>query len=222
MRRKTLTLGVLLVLAALFVLQQGAQVFAPVAEVAGLTTQYTKEDVILPPTLYSIPAANYTFALETLSGGRQYVGSLEVGGGRSVGFYVMDEGNFSLWRIKRPASLVVANPNAISYNFTLSASLSGTYYFVFENQESSPLDVVFGLSSIQPITILNPFVGYAGYELLLLGAVLCFFGLRGGGNKPETKPGLHNAGAVWKCKFCGAKNRADESTFCAKCGRARN
>jgi hypothetical protein len=110
----------------------------------------------------------------------------------------------------------------ISYNFTLSAFLSGTYYFVFENQESSPLDVVFGLSSIQAITTLNPLVGYAGYELLLLGVVLCFFGLRGGGSKPETKRALHNAGAVWKCKFCGAKNRADESTFCAKCGRARN
>ena len=222
MRRRTLTLGVLLVLLAIFVLEQGAQVLTPLAEVAGLTTQYTKYDVVVPPTLYSVPAANYSFALESLPGGGQYVGSLEVADGRQVGFYVMNEGNFSLWRFGRPASLVLDNPDAISYNFTFSPSLSGTYYFVFDNGENSPLVVVFALSSVQGVVVLNPFVAYVGYELLFVGVVLSFFGLRGGGGKGETKRKARTGGAGWKCKFCGAKNVGAEPTFCAKCGRAQN
>jgi hypothetical protein len=222
LRKRTLTLGILLILLAIFVLEQGAQVFAPIAEIAGLATQYTRESVILPPTLYSVPAANYTFAPESLPGGRQYVGSLEVADGRQVGFYVMNEGNFSLWRARRPASLLLANPNAVSYNFTVSPTTSGTYYFVFDNQENSPLAVVFGLSSVQDIMVLNPFVGYAGYELLFLGVVLSFFGLRGGGSKPETKPAARTVEPSWKCKFCGVSNPGNEPTFCGKCGRAQN
>lgn len=196
--------------------------FAPMAEVAGLSTQYTKESVVLPPTLYGVPAANYSFAVETLRGDRQYIGSLQVADGRQVGFYIMDEGNFSLWRNGRPASLILANPNVISYNFTLSPSLSGTYYFVFDNQESSPLAVVFGLSSVQNVVVLSPFVTYAGYELLLLGVVLSFFGLRGGGRKTEKKQAAKIAETGWKCKFCGARNPGEKPTFCAKCGRAQN
>jgi hypothetical protein len=222
MRKRTLTLGVLLVLLAIFVLEQGTQILAPLAAIAGLSSQYTKEDVVLPPTLYSVPAANYSFSSESLPGGRQYVGSLEVADGRQIGFYVMNEGNFSLWRVGQPASLILANPNAISYNFTLSPTSPGTYYFVFDNQENSPLTVVFALSFVQEITVLNPFLGYAGYELLSLGVVLCFFGLRGGGSKKETKRTVRTVEPGWKCKFCGARNVGGEPAFCAKCGRAQN
>jgi len=204
------------------VLQQGAQILAPTADVAGLSTQYAKEDVILPPTLYTVQASNYSFAVETLPSGRQYVGSLQVAEGRPLGFYVMDEGNFSLWRSGHPASLVLANANAVSFNFTLPPTLSGTYYFVFDNQENSQLAVVFALSSTQTITALNPLVGYAGYELLFLGVVLSFFGLRGGGSKPKTKRVVRTAEAGWKCKFCGAENPGNEPTFCGKCGRAQD
>ena len=221
MRRKTLTLGILLILAAFFVLEQGVQIFAPVAEIAGLSTHYTKEDVILPPTLYNVPAANYTFAPVTLLDGRQYVGSLEVADGRQVGFYVMDAQNFSFWRAGRPASLILANPNALSYNFTLSPSLSGTYYFVFDNSENSPLSVVFAVSSTQNITVLSPFVQYVAYELFFIGVVLSFFGLRGGPKKTETKQFAQTAEAGRKCKFCGARN-VGEAAFCAKCGRAQD
>jgi hypothetical protein len=222
LRKRALALGVLLILAAIFVLEQGAQLFAPVAEIAGLSTQYTTENAILSPTIYSVPATNYSFAPESLLGGHQYVGALEVADGRQVGFYVMNEGNFSLWRAGRPASLVFANPNAISYNFTLLPTTSGTYYFVFDNPENSPLAVVFSLSSVQDIVILNPFVGYAGYELLFLGVVLSFFGLGGGKKKAETNEAEQPVEPSWKCKFCGARNPGEEPTFCSKCGRAQN
>jgi hypothetical protein len=207
-------------LVAVFVLEQGAQIFTPVAEIAGLSSQYAKEYPIVPATLYSVPAANYTFASESLPSG-QYVGSLVVADARQVGFYVMNEGNFSLWRVGRPASLILANPSAISYNFSLSPTSSGTYYFVFDNPDNSPVAVVFALNSVQNIMVLNPFVEYAGYELLLVGVVLSIFGLRGGGSRAKTKRSVQAVESGWKCKFCGAKNPGEQPTFCYKCGRAQ-
>jgi len=215
-----------LILAAVFVLEQGVQMFDPVAEIAGLSSQFTQQNAIVPPTLYSVPPANYSYAPETLLGGRQYAGSLQVADSRQLGFYVMDEGNFSIWRTGRPASLILANPNVISYNFSLSLPLSGTYYFVFDNQENSPLTVVFTLSSVQNVTVLNPFVAYSGYELLLLGLVFSIIGARRGGKKKETKRTVEtteaNPETGWNCKFCGARNPGDKPTFCSKCGRAQN
>jgi len=228
MRRRTLTLGVILILIAVFVLEQGVQVFAPIADIAGLSTHYTRESMILPPTLYSVPGANYGFASEDLAGGGHFVGALQVTGGHEVGFYIMNEGNFSLWRAGRPASLVLAEPMAVSYNFTLSPTTSGTYYFVFDNQDSSPNVVIFSLSSVQDVTVLNPLVQYGGFELLLLGVVLSFLGLRGGKRKVKEKPVPAKAdstpvqGSGWVCKFCGARNSAIDRMFCSKCGRAQN
>jgi hypothetical protein len=225
MRRRSLTFGILLILVSIFVLEEGAQVLAPVADLAGLSSRLTAENVILPPTLYSVPASNYTFATEDIPGGSQLVGSLEVGDGGQVAFYVMDEGNFSLWRTGHPASLVLARPLAVSYNFTLSLPSSGTYYFVFANHGDSPLDVIFSLSSAQEVVVLSPFVQYAWLELFLLGALFTFVGLSGGKPKaqveakrvaePVAEPG-------WKCKFCGAENDLKERMFCGKCGRAQN
>lgn len=222
MRRRTLTLGVLLVLAAFFVLEQGAQMLAPAAQIAGLSTEYTKENAILPPTLYSVSASNYSYASEPLTAGVRYVGSLEVADARQVAFYLMDEGNFSLWRAGRPPSLILDNPSAVSFNFTLAPANSGVYYFVFDNPENNPVAVVFVLSSVQDIMVLNPLVGYAGYELLLLGIVFSFFGLRGGGHKAETKRAGRTSERGWKCKFCGARNPGDKPTFCSECGRSQN
>jgi hypothetical protein len=213
---------VLLLLSAFFVWEQGAQILAPLADLAGLSTHYTQENQILAPTLYSVPAVNYTYAAEELEGGGQFVGSFAVAGGREVGFYVMNEGNFSLWRAGRPASLILADPSVISpYNFTLSPTSSGTYYFVFDNRDSSPQSVFFSLSSVQNVVVLSPFVQYSGIELLLLGAVVSYFGLTGGKRKVETKTKLP-PDTTWKCRFCGASNAAEDKLFCAKCGRAQN
>jgi hypothetical protein len=217
MRKRVLTIGLLLILGALFILDQGVQILAPVAESVGLSTRYAKRDVVMPPTLFSVAAASYSFTSESLAGGGEFVGSVEVVDARQVGFYVMNEGNFSLWRAGQPASLMLANPSAVSYNFTFSPVSSGTYYFVYDNQENSPLVVVFSLSSVQDTQVLSPLVGYAAYELLFLGVVFSVLGLRGG-RKAQPK---HAIEEIWKCKFCGAKNRAKDHTFCTKCGRAQ-
>ena len=218
LRRKTLTVSVFLILVAILLFEQGVQVLTPLADIAGLSSHYTKETVILSPTLYSVPASNYSFVSEDLPGGSQFVGSLQVADGREVAFYVMNEGNFSLWRTGHPPVLVLVEPIAVSYNFTLSPSVPGTYYFVFDNQDNSPRTVIFSLSSTQTVTALNPLLQYAGFELLLLGAVLSFLGLKGGKRKPEPSPVVESG---WKCKFCGALNE-EERVFCVKCGRSQS
>jgi hypothetical protein len=219
MRRKALTLGLILILAAVFVLEQGAQVFAPVAEVAGLGSFETQENTILPPTLYSVPAANYSFVSQDLTAGAQYVGAVQVAGGRQVGFYVMDEGNFSLWHEgRKPPALTLAEPIVTTSNFTVSPTSSGTYFFVFDNQDSSALDVVFSLSSVRTVLVLSPFVQYAGFELLLLGVILSAFGVRGGKRKKDEKREIETG---WECKYCGARNAQEDRSFCVVCRKAQ-
>ena len=218
MRRKTLTVGVLMILVAILLFEQGAQVLTPLADLTGLSSHYTTETVILSPTLYSVPASNYSFVSEDLPSGSQVVGSLQVAEGREVAFYVMNEGNFSLWRAGHPSVLVLVEPIAVSYNFTLSSTVTGMYYFVFDNQDNSPRTVIFSLSLAQTVTVLSPLLQYASFELLLLGAVLSFLGLRGG--KKKVKPSAVVVSG-WKCKFCGASNE-EKRVFCAKCGRSRS
>jgi hypothetical protein len=218
MRRKTLTVGVLLILIGVLLFEQGVQVLTPLADIAGLSSHYTEETVILSPTLYSVPALNYSFVSEYLPSGSQLVGSLQVAEGREVAFYVMNEGNFSLWRTGRPSSIVLVEPIAVSYNFTLTPSAAGTYYFVFDNQDTGPRTVIFSLSSTQPVTVLSPLLQYASFELLLLGAALSFLGLRGGKKKAKPSPVVESG---WKCKFCGALNE-EGRVFCVKCGRSKS
>jgi hypothetical protein len=218
MRRKTLTVGAFLILIALLIFEQGTQVLTPLADITGLSSQYTQEIVILSPTLYSIPALNYSFVSEDLSSGSHLIGSLQVAEGLAVAFYVMDAGNFSLWRTGRPSALVLAEPIAISYNFTLSPSVAGTYYFVFDNQDNSPRTVILSLSSTQTVTVLSPLLQYASFESLLLGVLLAFLGLGGGKKKAKPSPVVK---AGWKCKFCSALNE-EERVFCVKCGRSKS
>ena len=224
MRRKTVTVGVLLILGAILLFQQGAQVLTPLADISGLSSHYAKETVILPPTLYSISASGNSSVSEDLPSGSQIVGSLQVAEGRDVAFYVMDAGNFSLWSTKHPSVTVLAEPIAISYNFSLSPNVAGTYYFVFDNQDNSPRTVIFSLSSVQTVTVLNPLVQYASFELLFVGLVLSYLGLKGGKRKPESSPVVEETrtwAPSWKCKFCGALN-GEERAFCVKCGRSQS
>jgi hypothetical protein len=207
-----------MIIVAVLLFEQGTQVLTPLAGLTGLSSHYTTETVILPPTLYSIPASNYSFVSEDLSSGSQLVGSLQVAEGREVAFYVMNEGNFSLWRTGHPSALVLAEPIAVSYNFTLSPSVAGTYYFVFDNQDNSPRTVIFSLSSAQSVTALNPLLQYADFELLFIGVILLFLGLRGGKKKSKPSPIVESG---WKCKFCGAMNE-EERAFCVKCDRSRS
>ncbi len=213
-----MTVGIFLILVGVLLFEQGTQLLTPLADIAGQTSRYTQETVILSPTLYSVPASNYTFVSEDLTGGSQVVGSIQVEENLQVAFYVMNEGNFSLYSTRQPSKPVLAEPTAILYNFTFSPSVSGTYYFVFHNQDNSPRTIIFSLSSVQSVTALNPLLQYADFELIFLGVILSFLGLRGGKKKPKPSPVTESG---WKCKFCGTMN-GEERAFCVKCDRSRS
>jgi hypothetical protein len=134
----------------------------------------------------------------------------------------MNQGNFSLWQRGRPSVVVLVQPAAISYNFTFSPPAAGTYFFIFDNQDNSPRSLIFSLSVVENVTVLSPYVQYAGLELILIGAVLSYLGLRGG-RKQRAPPPAPEVSEVsgWSCKFCGAVNEDLQAQFCSKCDRSR-
>ena len=217
-QRKILTIGLILILAGVFTIQQGPQFLSPVAQLLGLTSHVQTVNPILPSTLLSVPPSNYTFLSSDLSADVQVQGTLEVTDGREIAFYVMDQGNFSLWRAGQPSTIILAKPTTISYNFTFTPTTSGTYFFIFDNQDTARRAVIFSLSSVENLTVLNPVVEFAGYETSLVGLILCLFGI-GTGKKRETIS-AEATEAGWKCRFCGAVNTGDQ-TFCEHCGRSQ-
>jgi hypothetical protein len=216
-RRFMLTVGLLLIVMGGFILNEGVQILTPFAEVLGLVSHVPIEKSLISPTLLTVATSNYTYVSADLKGGVQAKGSLEVGGGREIAFYVMDEGNFTLWRAGRPSAVVLAKPVAISYNFTISPQVAGTYYFIFDNQDTTRCAVVFSLGVVEKIVVLNPVVDYAGYELLGLGIILLVIGV--GTGRGKTEPEMVPEIGI-RCKFCGAEIASDQ-TFCGKCGRAQ-
>ena len=219
MRRSLLVIGVLLILAGFYVLNEGVQILVPIAELTGLTSQVQTESPIVPPTLLSVPPGNYTFLPVNLQAGVTAKGALQVGNGQAIALYVMDDQNFVLWKKGQPSTIILARPTAISYNFTLPSQAAGTYYFVFDNQDTTKKVVIFSLSVQESSTVLNPVVNYAGYELFVLGLLLFVIGARTGRSKPKYEEAKVADTGV-RCRFCGARLATNE-TFCSKCGRAQ-
>jgi hypothetical protein len=221
MRRWALAIGLLLMVGGIFVLSQGVQVIAPFAELLGLVSHVQTERIVIPQTLLPVPASSNAFLTADLRGGVQVKGSLVVGVGQEAGFYVMDEGNFTLWRAGKPSVILLAKPSVISYNFTITPHTTGTYYFVFDNQDTTRRAVIFSVSTVEDTTVLSPVVEYAGYLVFALGIVMFAIGARTGKPrpKPEVAPAVTPATHVL-CRFCGAEIAKDR-LFCEKCGRAQ-
>jgi hypothetical protein len=222
MRVRVLTLGLLLMLVGGFVVYQGAAIITPIAEIFGLVSYVQTQRALIPSTLLNVAASNYSFVSADLQGGVQVVGSFQVVDGREIAMYVMDEGNFSLWRTGHPSAIILAKPIAMSYNFTLTPRTTGTYYFVFDNEDTSRRTVIFSLSLIEDTAVISPVIGYAGYEIFAVGIILSAIGVRTGKRKPEPEPEVisETVETGVRCKFCGA-GLAEGETFCAKCGRAQ-
>jgi len=226
-RRKTLTIGILLVVFSIILIDQGPQILDPVAEGFGLATLSQTETPVLPETLLSVPPSNYSYLPVALKGNVLVTGSLNVGGGRELAFYVMNEGNFSQWRGGRPSAVLLAQPTASYYNFTMTPPADGTYYFVFDNTDPTGRNVVFSINTTQNIVTLPLFLQFSGYEILAVGLILSYFGARGG--KKKTKPERIEPSEVapvksatttgWDCKYCGTRN-SEEQIFCKSCGRS--
>ena len=217
-RRKLLTIGLLVLLAGVYLLEQGPQVLVPIAEGFGFVTYTQRVTPVIAPTLFEVPASNYMSLSETLSGSVQVQGSLDVSDGREIAFYIMDAGNFSEWRMGHPSAILIAKTLAITYNFTFTPKISGTYFFVFDNQDTTRRTVIFSLNTVEVLAVLSPIVEYAGYEAMLLGIVLSITGIKTGKKKPVQQKTL--AEGLWNCRFCGVDN-AGSDVFCTKCGRSQ-
>ena len=217
-RKKLLTIGLLILLAGVYLFEQGPQMLTPIAEMFGLVTYTPIVTPVIAPTLFAVPASNYTALSETLSGDVQVKGSLEVSDGREIAFYVMDAGNFSEWHAGQPSAILLAKTLAITYNFTFTPKVSGTYFFVFDNQDTTRRTVIFSLNTVEVLAVLSPIVEYAGYEAMLLGIVLSIAGIKTGKKKPVQQKTLTEG--LWNCRFCGVEN-AGSDVFCSKCGRSQ-
>ena len=213
MRRTILTIGLLLVLAAVFVMNEGVQILTPVATAFGMVSYVTVQNPIIASTLITIQPTNYAYLSANLDGNVQVSGTVQVEAGQEIGFYVMDGGNLSLWKSGQPANILLAKPSTISSNFTLTPPTTGTYFFVFDNPDHDGRVIVFDANSVRNVPVLPPFIQYLDYELLLLGIPLMIVGLKTG---KKSKRSLTK-----KCRFCGAKIPSDE-IFCPKCKRSQN
>ena len=223
MRPLALGVGILLILASFYIINAGPHALEPVAELAGLATHTVSVTPVIPSTLLTVPASNYSYLTADLKDAIKASGTLQVEGGSEIGFFIMNAGNFSEWRQGNPSVIVLSKLNAIDYPFNFTTNGSGTYYFVFSNQDPVRKNVVFTLSTMEEVALPNPLVQYAGYETLLIGVLLSIFAVRTG--KKKAKPPRESgekAGekAESRCKFCGERIGAAES-FCSRCGKSQ-
>jgi len=217
MNRSLLVIGLLLMVAGFFVLNQGTQMLTPVAELTGLVSQVQTERPIVPPTILTVPPSDYAFLPATLRAGVTAKGGLQVGNGQEIAMYVMDERNFAQWQAKHTGEVLLAQPMVISYNFTISPKATGTYYFIFDNQDTTKRVVILSISVLENTTVISPIIENAGFELFALAIVFFAIGVRTGKRKPKPQDVLETR---VRCRFCGAKIGTGEA-FCAKCGRAQ-
>ena len=217
MRWLMLGIGLLIISAGLYVGNQGTQILIPVAKVTGLVTQGVSINSVILTTLLPVPASNYTYLAANLKGNTQTTGLLQVEGGGEIGFYVMNEENFSTWSRGQPTVISLAKPDAVNYNFTFTPEVSEVYYFVFSNQDPVHKNVLFTLKTVESTTIPSPFIEYANFEMLVLGVLLTIIAVKTGKKPPKYK--AEDESAV-NCKFCGKKLKTGE-TFCSKCGRSQ-
>ncbi len=223
-RKKILTFGILLVLVGVYLILQGPQILTQVAETLQLAAHYETHAAIIPTTLVRVAPSNYTFLSANLRGNILVKGSLQVADNREIAFYVMNQGNFSLWRQGHPTQVILVSPATLYYNFTLTPKEDAPYFFIFDNHDPSSRVVIFNLTSIGTAITLSPIVQYAAYEAIAIGILLCVAAVRTGRGKNQTerKRPLEKTPEVpaWRCGYCGAENRGDV-TFCATCGRSQ-
>ena len=193
----------------------------PIAQTFGLVTNSQTVAEEMAPTLIGVPPTNYTFVTADLTGGIQVSGALTVSDGREIAFYVMNQGNFSEWRQGHPSVIMLAKPYFISGNFTFTPGATGTYFFVFDNQDSSRRSVIISLNVVQSQSQLAPIVAFSGYEGLAIGLVLLVLGVKTGKRKQQTSEPKPDYSSKWTCRFCGTSNSLD-LVFCSKCDRSRS
>jgi hypothetical protein len=225
LRRLTLTIGLLIIVAGLYIANQGTQILTPLAGVTGQVSEGVSITPVLSTTLLSIPASNYTYLTVNLRENVKTIGLAQVEGEGQVGLYIMNAGNFTRWRLGNPSAVALAKPDVTSYNFTFIPDGSGLYYFVFSNQDPVHKNVIFSLNSVTYTMTPSPIVQYATYELIIVGALLTVIGVKTGKRaaswKDDATTSASSDSKSAKCKFCG-NDLAEGELFCPKCNRSQS
>ena len=222
LRWRLLTFGLLIIVAGLYVFNQGTQILAPVAEVTGQISGGVLVTPVVSSTLLSVLGSNYTYLTANLRENVKVNGLVQVEGGSQIGFYVMNSGNFTQWRRGNPTTIVLADPAISSYNFTFVPDADGTYYFIFSNQDTAHKNVIFSLNTVTYTRTPSPLIQYAAFELILLGIFFVIVGINTGKKSKSWKEDASvTGGKPTKCKFCG-KSLATDEMFCPKCGRSQS
>ena len=188
----------------------------PLAGITGLASNVQTQVAIVPTTVLSVTPSNYTsFPLELRK--VQINGKVQVEGGSEIGFYIMNEGNFSAWRQSRPTMVELAQPAAINYNFTFVPRYVGRYYLVFSNQDPVRKNVVLTVNAAESLAVVSPFVQYVHYEALLVGFLLCLVAIKTGKRASKISRESHGP----RCRFC-KHPLASSLTFCPNCNRSQS
>lgn len=170
------------------------------------------EDVLMP-----IQEGNYSFIQLYLSSTDLLDGGFNVMGREYVGFYIMDQRNFDLWRRDQVARMSKWSPPTQNFTFSFKPNSTGNYYFVFDNTDSSRrTNLIFNLSREVKVYTPNENVRVMNYLLVIAGAALAYFGV----SRTLKSRGEYKGKDAIKCKFCGAKMRPKD-IFCPKCKKSQ-
>jgi len=191
-------------------------------------TGQMSEGVVVTPvissTLLSVPAANYTYLTVNLEGNVRTIGVIQVEGGSQIGFYIMNEGNFTQWRYGTPSTVALAKLEVSGYNFTFTPDYSGLYYFIFNNEGAEHTNVLFTLNSVTYTTTPSLIIQHADFGLVIIGLLLTVIGIKTGSKRKSWKeqevPASAERKSMVKCKFCGEELAVGEH-FCPKCERSQ-
>ncbi|MFB0551155.1 MAG: hypothetical protein ACETVV_01115 [Nitrososphaeria archaeon] len=183
MRRRVLTVGVILLLIAAYLLLSPDMV-ETLARTFGATRITKSDEMLVAPTLLSVTPSNYSYISHMFSMQKfteqSFTGTISVGGDQSIDFYVMNQGNFTQWLGGQPASISVSALSAKNYTFTLKPDRPDTYYFVFDNTYSNDRkNVVFSLLLEEQAQEVDPTVNYLVLLLLVVAVILVAYGTKG-------------------------------------------
>jgi len=183
MRRRILTVGAILLLVAVYLLLS-PDVVETLARTFGAVRTTQRDEMIVAPTLLRVAPSNYSYISQIFSTQefteQHFTGKISVGGDQSIDFYVMNQGNFTLWLNEQPASISVSALSAKNYTFTLKLDRADTYYFVFDNSYSHDRkNVVFSLLLEEQTQEIDPTVNYLVLLFSVVAVILVVYGATG-------------------------------------------
>lgn len=183
MRRRVLTIGVILLVITVYLLLS-PDLVETLARTFGAIRTTERDKMIVAPTLLRVEPSNYSYVSQMLSTERftelSFTGTIGVGGDQGIDFYIMNQGNFTRWVTGQSALISVSALSAKNYTFTLRLTRADTYYFVFDNTYSNDRkNIVFSLLLEEQAQEVDPSANYFVLLLLIVACILVAYGATG-------------------------------------------